>query len=358
MKIATVTGYRYRLPLRAPLQLNGRTITVREGLLVRVVGASGEEGWGDVAPLPGFSPVSLAETHDELHMVARALCGCPLDEALAHVEKITAVSSVRFGMELALFDLHARIDGTTLPQALCETPRPAVSLNALLTGRGEAVLEAADRLRADGYRAVKLKVGRQSVPDDVALVRRVKERVGEAVALRLDANRAWSLDEARTFAGGVKGVSIAYIEEPLADAAALPAFVADTELPVALDETVQEGAAPSAHPYACAVIIKPTLAGGIVRAQQLVRQATENGMTPVLSAAFESGVGVRGLIALAAGFGPDDTPVGLGTYRWLAEDVLRPRLTLTGPCVDVAAVMDGDYAIDTDVRRDELLLTS
>lgn len=356
MKIASVTGYRYRLPLTASLQLGTREVTVREGILVRITVTDGTEGWGDVAPLPGFSTESLAAAQDALYAAA-ALRGQPVQAALARVAEEVHASSVRFGLEQALFDVRAQAAGTTLPHVLCEAPRSVVSLNALVTGSGDAALDEADRLRAAGYRAVKLKVGRQSVADDVALVRRVKDRLG-GVALRLDANRAWSLDEAHAFADGVADVPIEYVEEPLADVAALPDFAAVAGLPVALDETVQEGGSPAAHPYARAIVIKPTLVGGLVRAQQMARQAVESGATPVVSAAFESGVGLRGLVALSACLGPADVPVGLDTYRWFVADVLHPRLQIDRPQVEVEPMMATERRLVSDVLQSEQSLIS
>src|SRR5690606_1395237 len=62
--------------------------------------------------------------------------------------------------------------------------------------------------------------------------------LGRGVALRFDANRAWGLDEALSFAEGVHALAPDYIEEPLKDADDLPDFVAKCDLPVALDESL------------------------------------------------------------------------------------------------------------------------
>ena len=57
----------------------------------------------------------------------------------------------------------------------------------------------------------------------------------------------------------------------------------------------------------------------------------------VVSSVFESGVGMRHLVALAAALG--DAPAGLDTYRWLAADVLARPLAVGGPTVDVAEAL-------------------
>ena len=79
--------------------------------------------------------------------------------------------------------------------------------------------------------------------------------------LRLDANRAWSLSDALEFAHGIAGVQIEYLEEPLQNPAALPAFHEHSGLSVALDETLLEQPPENFRDYrgVCAVVIKPTM---------------------------------------------------------------------------------------------------
>ncbi len=333
MRLAAFDLYRYRLPLTAPLPIGGRALEVREGVLIRWQSASGAVGWGEVAPLPGFSaePIEVAVAH--LRRLRSVLS--VLDPAAPPADGAAPLPpSVRFGVDLAWAGLMAAEAGRPLPQVLAPEARPTVALNALLMGRGDDVAADARRCREAGYSAVKLKVGRASVREDAARVRRVAEALGPDVALRLDANRAWTLDQAVAFAGAVAGVPIAYVEEPLADPAVLPALVAQTGLPVALDEsmTAMTEVDLARHTYARAVVLKPTLVGGLFRALRLGWAAHRLGMQPVVSAAFESGVGLQGLLALAAVL--PATPAGLDTYRRLARDVVRPRLALGRPVVE------------------------
>jgi len=91
------------------------------------------------------------------------------------------------------------------------------------------------------------------------------------------------------------------------------------------------------HAYARAVVLKPTLVGGVSRTLRFAERAALLGMQPIISSAYETGVGTAALVALAAGVGGEEVPAGLDTYRRLAGDVLRPRLTLPAPRVDVRA---------------------
>ena len=58
------------------------------------------------------------------------------------------------------------------------------------------------------------------------------------ISLRLDANRAWTLDEALEFASGIKGIKIEYCEESLKNPEQLDSFLEKSDLPIALDETL------------------------------------------------------------------------------------------------------------------------
>ncbi|HMB91526.1 MAG TPA: o-succinylbenzoate synthase [Rhodothermales bacterium] len=348
MRLAAIDLYRYTLPLTAPLILKGESLHERRGFLMRVKDDAGHTGWGDVAPLPGFSRESLEDAARQLQDVQRNWTGQQIaanpvdpDHQLAErLDQKVWVASVRFGIEVATWDLFAAETDSLMPDVLCPEASPVVSLNGLLLGNQQDIIDRATQMRAEGYRAVKLKVGRKPVADDVALVHEVRSVLGDAVALRLDANRLWTMDEAVAFAEGIAGVPIAYIEEPLRDFSLLPTLAERTKVPIALDESLMgmPVAQLQAHAYAAAVVLKPTLVGGVAHTLRMARTAQSLGMTPVLSAAFETGVGLRGLIALAACLGK--TPVGLDTYHWLAEDVLEPRLVWDVPDIDVATLME------------------
>ncbi|MEM6785638.1 MAG: o-succinylbenzoate synthase, partial [Bacteroidota bacterium] len=333
----TLSVFRYRLPLVRPLPLRGHTVTVREGLLVRLKDG-GYTGWGDVAPLPGFS----AETIDEATHALQALAGMTADDLVSAQHDEALPPSVRYGLALAAWDLDAHRRAVPLPTVLAEEASPTVPLNGLLAGDADTILHDATRLAQAGYRTLKLKVGRGDLAEEAALVRDL-HAAHPAVALRLDANRAWAYDEARRFAEALGDAQIEYIEEPLTDPAKLADFAAETGLPVALDEsaTAMEPDDLDAHAYARAIVLKPTFLGG-TRAWALATRAQALGLRVTWSAAFESGVGLRGLVVMAAATGTPTatpTPAGLDTYRWLAADVFAPdaaALPLGTPLVAVA----------------------
>lgn len=323
--------FRYRLPLTGPIALRHATLSERTGFLIRLTD-DGEEAWGEAAPLAGFSRETEAEVLDSLKALRAS--GDVGETALgAHP------SSARFAVECAVLDLQAKREGKTMAEALRPHPAPQLALNALVTTSGEEAVEEVHRLFEAGYRAVKLKVGRSGVEDDIRTVQCIQLGLSVDVKLRLDANRAWSFEEALRVAAGIDSTAIEYVEEPLAEPECFGELVRSTGMPVALDESLV-GLKPedlSDHSYARAIVLKPSIGGGLQWATQMARKAKELGMTPVVSNAFESGVGLRAHVALAAAVAP--APAGLSTYHHLADDVYSERLPLEGPAVDVAEIL-------------------
>ena len=360
MKLACFDLYRYRLSFSRLLTLESLTLFHREGLLLRLSGDDGSEGWGETAPLPGFSVESQGEAASQLRWLAGSMMGRevkedwvdPYGEFGRELDGITP--SVRFGFELAVWSLCGASSGRTLPEVVTPSPRLVVPVNGLLAGSPAEVLAEARRMRDAGYRSIKLKVGARTVAEDVVLVRALGEELGEGISLRLDANRAWGYGEAAEFVCGTAGVRFEYVEEPLADPARLPGLVREFGVPVALDESLV-GMEPEKveETFAVAFVLKPTLLGGISRTLRMAGRALRLGVTPVISSAYESGIGTAALVALAAGTGDRPVPAGLDPYRALAEDVLETPLNLPAPGVDIREAVDASRTID--VRRLERL---
>jgi O-succinylbenzoate synthase len=215
-----------------------------------------------------------------------------------------------------------------------------LSLAALLT---QAAPDALHRQTADlvarGYRSVKLKVGRESVQADAERTAAVWHAAGAQpdFSLRLDANRAWTPEQATDFARRMDraGVRLAFVEEPSDPASALA--LAEAGLPVAFDETLRDFA-PETFPFwdiARALVLKPTILGGYAAAQAWAEAARSRGVAAVVSGCFESGVGHRSAALLGLQTGQ---AAGLDTYRFLARDVLERPLPLGEPSVPASAL--------------------
>jgi O-succinylbenzoate synthase len=365
MKIAGATFFRYSLPLTRPLDLRGTSITRRDGIIVAVHADNGGVGYGEIAPLPGFS----AEAIEDALGAARRCVGslrrrndiaASLPPALREREMFPP--SVRFGIECALLDLTARSRNVSPSQVYSDAPARTIRINALLSGTRAAILEAANAAASNGYTAVKLKVGRGPMEEDVKTVRELRHVLGGAIEIRLDANRAWEFDRALAFARETVDCHIAYIEEPIRDPARLGPFAAQSPIPVAVDETLQDAGwkqlyawrqagylepfaeiPDDADPFLCAIlaarvwVVKPTLVGmPLTYLAHLLTKRRRIDADLVISSSFESGLGLVALANLAACAGEDALCAGLDTASWLAQDVLGPPLPVCGGAIVLA----------------------
>ena len=226
-----------------------------------------------------------------------------------------------------------------------EPLRDSVEVNAIVPALPPA--QAAARAVAAGCRTVKIKVAArgQGLADDIARVAAVREALPD-VALRVDANGAWSLDEAAAALRALAGFSLEYAEQPCATVEELAALRSlGLGVPIAADESIRRAEDPLRVRDARAAdvaILKVQPLGG---ARACLRLAEELGLPVVVSSAVETSVGLRAGVALAAALPGLDRACGLETGRLLAGDVV----------VDPLVPVDGALAV-RDVAPDPTLL--
>jgi len=345
MKITAVKIYSYRLPLVRPLLLTRETLQERQGFLLSLSSDTGHTAWGEAAPLPGFSRETLAETGTALRGLRDKLAGAAVPESIEQLNgqfndwlsSFTLCPSAQFAVETAALGLLAHSRDLTLAGLFCHQPPDTVWVNGLITN-DPPVVETARRFSREGYRAVKIKVGRRPIDEDVVRTRDAFHELGHGVGLRLDANRAWSFDEAVRFAEMVLDCDPEYVEEPLSDPSRLAELVKLTGTRVALDESLVDMNPEelSGHTYVSAIILKPTLLGGVERAAMFARKAREMKIRVIVSSSFESSVGIAALVQFAAAYGANDTPVGLDTLSWFKQDLLKEPIDCSGGRIMVA----------------------
>jgi L-alanine-DL-glutamate epimerase-like enolase superfamily enzyme len=150
----------------------------------------------------------------------------------------SAISAV----DIALWDLRARRDGQPLWRYFGGyDPRVPVYAGGIdLDFPIEALLEQADRFRKEGFRAIKMKVGRADWREDVERVRRMREHLGDGFPLMVDANMKWTADQAVKVARALIDFDLVWLEEPTIpdDVAGHARVLRDGGLPVASGENL------------------------------------------------------------------------------------------------------------------------
>lgn len=339
----------YSLPLARPWHTAYGARSRREGALVVLRTVSGDEGLGEAAPLPGRTE-TLGRCREALDRAAAALHaqGPALEEALVWLEARLpefrptpdGARAARAAIATALLDLRAREAGVPLARWLASRFRlgePAairVRVNATLpAGPLDETVTAARGAAAEGFRCLKLKVGRE--PDgDLERVRAVRDAVGTDVDLRLDANGAWTAEEAPWRLEALAPLAIEYVEQPLPagrDAEDREAALADlaalreaSPIPLAADESASAPAgadAVLARGAADLLILKPATLGGPEVALEVARRARAAGVEVVVTSALDGMVGRLAALHTAAALGPDLRPCGLATGGFLGAEV-------------------------------------
>jgi len=343
--------YKYHLSLKESLQIGKITINNRKGVIVRLKTDSDKYGFGEAAPLPGFHQENLTDTISQLKALKPSLIGISLENVYkmidTHFQKNPGYPSLQFAIESAIEELDTTGKNHNRTSILSEPEHDQIFVNLLVTGNYNSVMRKIDQSRPQNYRAIKVKVGRNSLEEEIRLIHDIQKKIGKSASLRLDANRSWTIEEAITFTRNIDSSSIEYIEEPLKNYKLLEDLYQKTGLPIAVDESLIE-LSPKVLEKAKwinTIILKPAVLGSLKNTYHYISLGKKTGVKMVISDTFHSGIGLSFLIRLASTI-PDDIPMGFDTYNWLAEDILIERPTVQNGCFDLKTVMDLSTKVD------------
>ena len=153
--------------------------------------------------------------------------------------QVLAISAV----DIALWDLRARRHGVPLWRLLGGfDPRvPCYAGGIDLDFTVDALLKQTDENLARGFRAVKMKVGRPSLREDVERVRAMRSHLGDDFPLMVDANMRWSADDAIRAARALAPLAPVWLEEPTIpdDVPGHARIVREGGLPIAAGENLR-----------------------------------------------------------------------------------------------------------------------
>jgi L-Ala-D/L-Glu epimerase len=322
------------LSLAAPLQSSYGAVKQREILSVSLSGADGISGYGEAAPLQAYDGVSVERVERALEGYAPVLAnsqgmnGAQLVDACRGVDDLPVALAA---IDMALWDRAGRRAGRPVAALLTDSPAQAVTVNATLSAldRAGAATQAAQAV-AEGFSCLKVKVG---IGDDAGRVAAVRAAAGPETALRLDANGAWSVDQAVRAIEALSAAGLELVEEPTHGLEAVREVRERVAVRVAIDETAAEHGALGAG-VADAVCLKISRCGGIsglIAAATLVRAS---GAEVYLASTLDGPLGVAAALHAAAALasrGPVP-PCGLATLA-LFEDFADPLPASKGEIV-------------------------
>jgi o-succinylbenzoate synthase len=312
--------------MRAPFVSASGSLADRELVLVRLEDSSGWVGLGESAPLPDYHGVNVEDVLEALgacrDALAGAVSGASPHEALAEWRAMAVLPAVA-AVDMALWDLEGRRAGQPVWRLLGAHAAEPVEVNYTIAAADRAGAAAqAGAARAAGFRCVKAKVG---IGDDAGRLAAVRAVLGPDVAIRLDANGAWSEEEAVAALGVLAPTGIELCEEPVRGLAQTRRVAAETSVPLALDETAS--AIGALEDRVCqAVCLKIASFGGITGVVQAAYQARASGYEVYLASTLDGPLGIAAALHAAAVVHPERA-CGLATLSLFAdrEDPLPAR---------------------------------
>lgn len=261
-----------------------------DAVLIEIRSSDQRSGWGEVLPRPYVTGETVdAVLNEHAPQMARALIGVDfgsMADVVAWLEAAAEKAERRLatlcGLDLALLDLAGQAFEQSLTSVLGSEGRnlPAGVIVGFETST-ETLARYCAALRLSGRRHIKVKVGQ---PDDIERLR-IISKVFKGIPLRLDANAAWSTDEAIKRLEQFKAeVPIASIEQPIApgDNRGLRLIRESTGVPMMADEsvcTLDDGAALIDAQAADIFNIRLGKNGGLLASKRLVDLATSAGVT-------------------------------------------------------------------------------
>lgn len=348
----------------------------REVLLLRVtldIAGQLQHGYGEASALPGWSRDCHADNlalQQQLQLaLAREAMPVVLRQRQQYADSGRGITAwhlgglderfpllqqqpvLRFGVELAILDGLARYQRLSLarylalliarlPHAAVVEPGTAVAVQCTLGAADTAQCrQQLAHASAQGYTHAKLKVGVAAVSDDVQRIQSLLTDFPD-MTLRLDANAAWDTPQTLDVCRALAGSAVELIEQPVADAgfAALlrdydrcgPMLAADeSSVPTGrAADWMQSGGLQ-------ALVLKPSVHGGLLPALALLQVAARHRVKVVLSNLLEAAVARSAIAQLAAASPQHSGPHGLATGGLFAEDVVASRDRIDKACLQL-----------------------
>ena len=284
-------------------------------------------GLGEASPLKGLSEDYSTDYQEVLSDTLKQIEAIEVPEKQTEIldflaEHIPAhLPSIRFGLETALLDLinggTHKIFDTDFYQGSYRMP-----INGLIWMGDEAFMQqqVEEKLKA-GFNTIKMKVGAINFDKELGLLARIrKEYSANDITLRVDANGAFTAEDAADKLEQLASLEIHSIEQPIKtnQHEAMAELCASGILPIALDEELigvhdyraKEALLKSIKPQY--IILKPSLVGGIKSCQEWIEIAESLNIGWWMTSMLESNVGLNAIAQFTSQYTPT-LPQGLGT---------------------------------------------
>ncbi len=331
----------YTLNFRKPAPTSRGLLTTRAIWLLRAweSAAPAVIGWGEAGPLPGLSRDDTPEFAAVVADVCARFNRAQLSDVAAAqkwAQRLTpAWPSLAFGVEMALRDLatggRQRLWDT--PFARGEAGQPTHGL--IWMDDVDGILRQVEAKIAAGFAVIKLKIGALPFADELALLRTLRA-AWPTVEVRLDANGAFTAEDALDRLDSLAGFNIAFVEQPVrpGEWGVLAELCRHSPVPVALDEELIAIRTPADRDRLLRevrpqfLILKPALLGGFAASEAWSAAAQCRSIGWIINSLLESNIGLNAICQWTSAMGGAQVH-GLGTGGLFSNNAPSP-LSLQG----------------------------
>jgi len=365
MKIVRFVVYTVEIPMRFSVSHALADRKTASNLLVQAVGENGLAGWGESCPRPYVTGETIdAAKRDLAGSILPLMVGARFSDLEEAAEALTSMlpdlqrgrQAAFCAAELAVLDLAGKTFGLSAGEVVGPIARRRVRYSAVIAASDCAkVAKYAALIRLFGFRDVKVKVWR-SLERNLELLETARRVLGDAVDVRIDANGAWSADEAIRQLERLSQFNLAAVEQPVGadDLEGMKAVTAARLLPVVADESLcsMHDAETLIEQQAADVFnLRVSKCAGLINTMRIYRKASRAGLACQLGAQ----VGETAILSAAGRHIATRCP----SIRWcegsygrllLKHNIARPGMTL-GRGGWARAVDRPGLGVEPDVRR-------
>lgn len=235
MKITELQLHRVRIPLKATYNTALGALVELDSIIAEVRNAEGGLGISEATIIPGYTHETIEGGWAFCRHWAGQFVGAEASAAKAQLDPYRktdphAVSVLQAAIEM--------LEGNALLQAP-RRPEPVPILGAINEKDLDRIPEEIERVLAEGFQTLKVKVGWE-VDKDLKRVRLIQRLNRSRAAIRIDANQGYSRDDGCHFATSLDADSIQLFEQPCKshDWDSNAAVAAVSRVPVMMDESI------------------------------------------------------------------------------------------------------------------------
>jgi L-alanine-DL-glutamate epimerase-like enolase superfamily enzyme len=243
--IKTIEPIAVSLPMLKPVIMAGEEVRRADNVLVRIETDRGLTGWGEAASAPLMTGETLESIVAAVNFLEPVLRG---REAADTAGALTAMHSRMYGnngakaaIEIALYDLAGRAASKPVHALLGVKKRSRMPLLGIIGGGDfDGDLRDAEKKKAAGFTAYKIKVGIDTPARDAERTRAICKLLGPGLLISADANQGFSTAEALDYVRAIKGCGLSFFEQPVAaeDLAGMAQVAAASDFAVGADEGI------------------------------------------------------------------------------------------------------------------------